>query len=71
MVASDRSTALAEDGGLLAPFSNHGRWVHVAAPGVDIVSTIPGGGVCARKMKAKQRADKGVINVLGSIDKIG
>ncbi|MBM7646041.1 thermitase [Scopulibacillus daqui] len=27
----------------LAPFSNHGSWVDIAAPGVDIYSTIPGG----------------------------
>jgi subtilisin family serine protease len=27
----------------LASFSNHGSWVHVAAPGEDILSTIPGG----------------------------
>lgn len=26
-----------------ARFSNHGKWVDVSAPGVDIVSTIPGG----------------------------
>ena len=37
-------TALGADGTLLAPFSNHGKWVHVAAPGVGIVSAVPGGG---------------------------
>ncbi len=29
---------------LLAPFATHGKWIDVAAPGVDIVSSIPGGG---------------------------
>lgn len=28
----------------LATFATHGKWVDVAAPGVDITSTIPGGG---------------------------
>jgi subtilisin family serine protease len=28
----------------LAAFSNYGSWVHVAAPGEDILSTMPGGG---------------------------
>jgi len=28
----------------LAKFASHGKWVTVAAPGVDITSTIPGGG---------------------------
>jgi len=28
----------------LASFSNHGSWVHVAAPGEDILSSVPGGG---------------------------
>ncbi|NND04658.1 MAG: S8 family serine peptidase, partial [Acidimicrobiia bacterium] len=37
-------TALAADETLLAPFSNHGKWVHIAAPGVDVVSAVPGGG---------------------------
>ena len=101
-------TALGEDGTLLAPFSNHGKWVHVAAPGVDIVSAVPGGGYAkwsgtsmatpvvsslggllfdhapdengkavskaildgARKMDSKERADKGIIDVLGSFEKI-
>lgn len=30
--------------GQLADFSNYGKWTLVAAPGVDIVSTVPGGG---------------------------
>lgn len=102
-------TALGPDDQLLAPFSNHGKWVHIAAPGVDIVSAVPGGGYAtwsgtsmatpvvsslaailedyvpekagkktakaildgARKMEAKERAEKGVIDVLGSIEKIG
>jgi subtilisin family serine protease len=101
-------TALGADGELLAPFSNHGKWVHVAAPGVGIVSAVPGGGYAtwsgtsmatpvvsslaailtdyapdragdkvskaildsARKMHHDERADKGIINVLGSIDKV-
>lgn len=37
-------TALSEDGELLAPFSNRGKWVHIAAPGVNLVSAIPGDG---------------------------
>lgn len=37
-------TALDADGTLLAPFSNHGKWVHIAAPGVNIVSAVPGDG---------------------------
>jgi subtilisin family serine protease len=28
----------------LSSFSNYGSWVHVAAPGEDILSTMPGGG---------------------------
>lgn len=28
----------------LAPFSNFGHWVHVSAPGVNVLSTVPGGG---------------------------
>jgi subtilisin family serine protease len=31
-----------EDG--LASFSNYGSWVHLAAPGVDLLSSLPGGG---------------------------
>ena len=30
--------------GELASFASHGKWVTVAAPGVDITSTVPGGG---------------------------
>ncbi|PTX58869.1 thermitase [Melghirimyces profundicolus] len=28
-----------------ADFTNYGKWVEVAAPGVDILSTVPGGGI--------------------------
>jgi subtilisin family serine protease len=28
----------------LAPFANHGDWVEVAAPGVGVLSALPGGG---------------------------
>jgi thermitase len=31
----------------LASFSNYGSWVRVAAPGVSVVSTVPGGGYAA------------------------
>ena len=102
-------TALGDDGQLLAPFSNHGKWVHVAAPGVNIVSAVPDGGYAtwagssmatavvsslaallaeyapakdgkairkavldgARKMKGKEKADKGIIDFLHSFEKIG
>ncbi|MER5304798.1 type VII secretion-associated serine protease mycosin [Streptomyces lasiicapitis] len=30
-----------------APFSQSGKWVDVAAPGVDMISTVPGGGHCS------------------------
>jgi len=36
--------ALGSDGNQLARFSNHGKRALVAAPGEDIVSTLPGGG---------------------------
>jgi len=35
--------ALNPDGRTLAPFSAHGDWVKLAAPGVDITSTLPCG----------------------------
>jgi len=38
------SVAATEQGGTLAPFSNFGPWVDVAAPGRSILSTVPGGG---------------------------
>ncbi|MCB5169962.1 type VII secretion-associated serine protease mycosin [Streptomyces bambusae] len=40
VAASDRA-------GEAAPFSTRGPFVGVSAPGVDIVSTVPGGGLCA------------------------
>lgn len=36
--------ALDRHGRHLARFSNHGKWVSLAAPGVDLVSSVPGGG---------------------------
>lgn len=36
------ATSIANDA--LADFSNFGKWTLIAAPGVDIVSTVPGGG---------------------------
>ncbi len=35
--------AMDESTGLLAPFSAHGGWVDVAAPGVDVISALPCG----------------------------
>jgi len=102
-------TALGDGNELLAPFSNRGKWVHVAAPGVDIVSAVPGGGYAswsgtsmatpiasalaalleqyrpdkdgskvskaildgARKMEMKDQAEKGIIDFMNSLDKIG
>ena len=101
-------SALGPNNELLAPFSNHGKWVHIAAPGVDVVSAIPGGGYAtwsgtsmatpivsslaavlwdfapdesgkdvskaildgARKMDMKERAEKGIIDFLRSLEKI-
>lgn len=91
---------------MLARFSNFGKPALVAAPGEDMVSTLPGGGFGAwsgtsmaapvvsgqaalirerhpeaklkkvaervgkssSKMEGKNRADKGLINILGSLD---
>ena len=44
--ASDKyvvSVAAASQGDDLATFSSRGKWVRLAAPGVDIVSSVPGG----------------------------
>lgn len=38
------SVAATDSNDELADFSNYGDWVDVAAPGVDIYSTVPGGG---------------------------
>ena len=38
------AVAATADANTLAPFSNHGAWVDIAAPGTDITSTVPGGG---------------------------
>lgn len=38
------SVAATDSNDQLADFSNYGDWVSVAAPGVDIYSTVPGGG---------------------------
>lgn len=38
------SVAATDSNDKLATFSNYGDWVDVAAPGVDIYSTVPGGG---------------------------
>lgn len=43
-VASTDAASSAASGPRLAPFSNYGSWVAVAAPGVDLVSAVPGGG---------------------------
>src|SRR5262249_37742455 len=38
------SVAASTQSDALAPFSNYGLWVNVAAPGQGILSTVPGGG---------------------------
>ena len=37
------SVAASQSNGRLAPFSNSGSWIHMAAPGDDVTSAVPGG----------------------------
>ncbi len=43
-VPNKLSVAASTSLGDLADFSSYGKWVNVAAPGVDVVSSVPGGG---------------------------
>jgi subtilisin family serine protease len=43
-VPNKLSVAASTSMGNLADFSSYGKWVDVAAPGVDVVSSVPGGG---------------------------
>jgi thermitase len=44
LVAGKLAVAASTSTDTLASFSNYGSWVNVAAPGVNIVSSVPGGG---------------------------